>query len=430
MFSFLNFGSSSKSMSNQPETPFGNPFREKYFTNLDSSVIPINHGSYGLTPTPIHEKYLENITRNANYPDKFMKFEQKEYYIESLKLLSQVLNCDYHDLAIVDNATTGANTILRSYPFKKGDLIVILNTIYGACGNTVKFLKDRYGVDFIVIDVNYPTTDEEILSKFENVFKEKQPTLCIFDTITSMPGIIFPFKQMTKLCKSYNVISLIDGAHGIGCISQDLKSLDPDFYVSNLHKWFFLPFGCAVLYVNQKYHNKIHTLPISHSYISDDTKLSKKDQENRLIDRFFFNGTKNFASIQTIPYAIKFRQEVCGGESTIYNYCNSLAKNVAKMVSEKWGSAIVLKPIATTMVTIVIPNEYPEFIKNWSEYDNLVYEKMFAAKAYTPIASHNNQLIARFSCQIYNELKDYEIASDVLIKSLEEVAKEQGLKKK
>ncbi|KAI5967116.1 hypothetical protein KGF57_000545 [Candida theae] len=413
-----------------PMEKFGKKFRAKYFTNLDPDVYPVNHGSYGLTPTPVHEKYLEFITKHASYPDKYLKEEQKQNYIHSLEALSKVLNCDYHNLAIVDNATTGINTVLRSFPLQKGDSIVIQSTVYGACGKTVRFLKDQYDVEFHVVELNYPIADKEVLSMFEKVFKEAKPKMCMFDTISSMPGVVFPHAQMIQLCKKYKILSLIDGAHGIGCIPQDLSALKPDFYVSNLHKWFFVPFGCAVLYVDPKYHKYIHTLPISHSYLPSTVDLSNEDEKNRLIDRFYFNGTKNFASIDVIPYAIEFRQQVCRGEKAIYDYCHNLAVQVGQLVGKKWNTTALDQKHATqisTMVTIPVPVDVPDFIENWSKYDNKIYAKCFAKKAYTPCIAHNGKLLARYSCQVYNELSDYDYASDVLIEALNEVAKEEEL---
>ncbi|KAI5953603.1 hypothetical protein KGF54_002975 [Candida jiufengensis] len=416
---------------NQPETPFGKEFRTKYFSNQDPEVLLLNNGSYGTVPTPIHDKFVESMLHTSSYPDLHLKYSLKDTYVESLKVVGKVLNCDYHNLALVENATTGVNTILRSFPFQKGDSIVIQSTVYGACGNTVKFLKDNFGIDYHVVDVNYPTTDAEILANFEKCFSENKPKLCMFDSVSSMPGVIFPHEKMVKLCNKYNVLSLVDGAHGIGCIPQDLNKIKPNFYVSNLHKWFYVPFGCAVLYIDPKYQKYIHTLPISHSYISSDTELSEEDTKNRMIDRFWFTGTKNFASIATIPEAYKFRNEICGGEEAIYNHCHNLALKVGKLVSEKWGTSILDQPDKTqisTMVTIEVPTDkYPEFAKNWSKYDNLVYHKCFDKKAYIPCASHNGKLYARFSCQVYNELSDYDKGSDILIQVLDEVAKENNL---
>ena len=185
-----------------PVVPFGKEFRNKYFTNIEDGVYPVNHGSYGLTPTPIHEKYLQYITENAGYTDKFMKYTTKDIYINSLKTVANILQADYHNFAFVENATSGVNTVLRSIPLSKGDKIVIQSTVYGACGNTVKFLRNRYDIEMIVVEVNYPMTQEEIVAKFKKIFIIEKPKLCMFDAITSMPGVVFPFEELVKLCKS------------------------------------------------------------------------------------------------------------------------------------------------------------------------------------------------------------------------------------
>lgn len=407
-----------------PVVPFGKEFRNKYFTNIEDGVYPVNHGSYGLTPTPIHEKYLQYITENVGYTDKFMKYTTKDIYINSLKTVANILQADYHNFAFVENATSGVNTVLRSIPLSKGDKIVIQSTVYGACGNTVKFLRNRYDIEMIVVEVNYPMTQEEIVAKFKKIFIIEKPKLCMFDAITSMPGVVFPFEELVKLCKKHNVLSLVDGAHGIGCIPFNLSELQPDFFVSNLHKWFYVPFGCATLYVDPKHHKHIHTMPISHSYLDDSVELSEEDEKNRFIDRFWFTGTKNYASIQVIPDAAKFRSEICGGEKVIHDYCHGLARKVGDMVSKKWGTYFLDQ--TSTMVTVEVPTaDFPEVVNDWLKIDNLVYNKMFEKKAYTPCISHNGKLFARFSCQIYNDLSDYEYASDVLIETLKEVSNEK-----
>ncbi|RLV93125.1 Hercynylcysteine sulfoxide lyase [Spathaspora sp. JA1] len=412
-----------------PIVPFGKQFRKQYFSSIDPEVFPVNHGSWGQLPDPLLEKFKQASGEQYSYTDKF--FHDIRYkYIDALKKLSPVLNCDYHNLALVDNATTGVNTILRSYPFKKGDKIVVQSNVYGACANVVKFLQYRYGIEFIEIEVSYPTSDDEILTKFEKVFQQHKPRLCLFDTISSMPGVIFPFIQMVKLCKTYDVVSLIDGAHGIGCIPQDLSEISPDFYVSNLHKWYFVPTACAVMYVDPKHHNNIHTMPISHSYLQDDVELSEEKQLDRLIDRFNFIGAKNYASVAVIADSIKFRNEICGGEEVIFKYCHDLAKQVGSVISKKWGTSYLEQEqgpsLISTMVNVEIPTDslgidVNGIKNNWTRFDQEVYTKLIDVhKAFTPCVVHNGKLYARFSCQIYNELSDYEHAADVLVKVMKE----------
>ena len=86
----------------------------------------------------------------------------------------------------------------------------------------------------------------------------------------------------------------------------------------------------------------------------------------------------------------------------------------------------ILLDQTSTMVTVEVPTaDFPEVVNDWLKIDNLVYNKMFEKKAYTPCISHNGKLFARFSCQIYNDLSDYEYASDVLIETLKEVSNEK-----
>lgn len=390
-----------------PVVPFGKKFRDKYFPNLDKEAYPLNHGSYGLTPQPVHEEYIRTISKEAEYPDRYIRYDLPDKYVGALKSVGEFVNCDYRDLALVDNATTGINTVLRSFPFEKGDKVLMMSTVYGSCGNTVKFLQEYKGIEYQVVEINYPIKDDEIVDKIEEIFKTQLVKMCMFDTVSSMPGIRFPFEKMVKLCKKYQVISLVDGAHCIGLIPFNLGELQPDFFVSNLHKWLFVPRGCAMLYVDTKYHDKVQTLPISHSYTSDN-----------LVDKFAFIGSKNYASIACIESAIEFRKGVCGGERAIYEYCLGLSEQVAKRVKEIWGDVEVLG-VSGALVTVEVPMANPRLfddgnlVKQCEEY---VYGAMIRQyNTYVPMIYHNGKIFARFSCQIYNELHEYEYASRVIL---------------
>ena len=74
------------------------------------------------------------------------------------------------------------------------------------------------------------------------------------------------------------------------------------------------------------------------------------------------------------------------------------------------------------MVTVEVPTQdYPEIVKT-----GLLLIIMFIIKCLivrlTPCIAHNGKLFARFSCQVYNELSDYDYASDVVLETLKEVA--------
>lgn len=420
---------------NMPESkvPFGKPFRQKYFAKLDPNVINVNHGSFGLTPDPIFKSYMKNIEKQNLFPEKTLRFDDRNDYIKALKLVAdkELLNCDFHNLALLENATLAVNAVLRSYPFVKGDKIVIASTTYKACANTVNFLEKRIGIELIVIELNFPLTNSEILELFRREFEQNSPKLCLFDTVSSLPSIRFPFEQIIDLCREYEVLSLVDGAHGIGLVELSLEDLRPDFLITNLHKWFYIQIGCAILYVDSKHQRKIHSIPISHSYLDDDEVLESEELNNmRFINTFQFTGTTNKANIPTIEEAINFRKDICGGESVIRRYCEDLSHQVVEVFTKTiWPNTTYLDneddSAITAMVNIQVPIEqyYTEDFDRNELKDCLLYLEehiCFKYNTFVPFCINNEKVYARFSCQLYNDIDNYIYAGEAILKALKE----------
>ena len=413
---------------------FGKEFRKRYFTRLGEEVCNVNHGSFGLTPDVLIDSYLAQLEKESAFPEKYIRVGEKPDYIEALKLLSQpdLLDCDYHDLALVENATVAVNTILRSLPFKEGDKLVVTDTTYGACLNTAKFLKLRYGVELIIINHNFPLTKQEILDKYEKVFSEEKPKLCLLDAVVSSPSYRMPFEDIVGLCKKYSVLSLVDAAHGIGLIDLKLGTLRPDFLVSNLHKWYFVQRSRAFLFIHPTHQRAIHSLPVSHSFLEDHATMTfPRNVEDYLIDTFFFIGTEEKANIPTIKEAYRFRNEVCGGEMTIRQYCRELCYKVGEVITQEiWPDTFYLdneeKTAITAMINIAVP--FGGFLLSKLESNEVfdclreIEDKVLLGyNTFTPLLVNNNTVYVRFSCQIYNEVDDFVFAARVLQKTAEKV---------
>ncbi|OWB68817.1 catalytic activity protein [[Candida] boidinii] len=411
-----------------PKIPFGKQFREEYFP-LDKKITAVNHGSFGLPSKPVLEAYDKVFKEDISYPDRFYNKYMALEIENALKDISTVVNTDHENLAFVPNASAGVNTVLRSYPFQKGDKIIITSTIYGATGNTVKFLENRLGIEIVTLDLNYPLSDDDVLKFFSdaiasNLDKDGKNTIkmCVYDTISSMPGFRIPFEKISQLCKKNGILSMIDGAHGIGIIPIDLKKLQPDFFISNLHKWYYVPRGCALLYVDPKHHKNIHTNPISHTYLDDGFEFDTEELEKRrFIDRFIFTGSINYSSYVSVSAAVKFVNETCGGLQNIWDYCNKLAQDSSKLICEKYNTRPFEnddKTLTTMLFNILIPlDEKDEEIvaknsksaKFYTELRNFVCDYLLDNyNTYTQLGIHNKKLYVRFSAQIYTDIDDFD----------------------
>jgi selenocysteine lyase/cysteine desulfurase len=357
---------------------------------------------------------------------------------ESRAAVAKVLNAPVDTVVYVSNATNGINTVLRNlvWDLSGKDEILYFNTIYGACGKTVEYVCE-YNRDIVrgrQIDLQYPLEDEDLLQVFKDSIKasrdaKKNPKVAIFDTVSSLPGVRMPFEKLTAICKEEGILSLIDGAHGIGHIHLDLTTLNPDFFVSNLHKWLFVPRGAAVLYVPiRNQHLMRSTLPTSHGFkprpgakVGAPNPLASGNK-SAFVQNFEFVGTIDTTTYLVAPEALKWRDEVCGGEKAIIDYCTKLAQDGGKLVAKILGTEVMDNSTHTItnccLVNVRLPLEASPTKKDG--VDSVNPEHAFKAASwiekqlfenydtFLPIYFLRGQWWTRLSGQVYLELSDFE----------------------
>ena len=257
---------------------------------------------------------------------------------------------------------TGINTVLRNLVYKEKDCILYFDTIYGAIEKTLASIvetnpqltlrKVGAGQDY---GYTLPCTHPDILNAFSQsisriLYDGYTPKVAIFDTINSIPGVRFPFERLTRMCKEYGILSVVDGAHAIGQIPLNLSLLDADFFVSNCHKWLYTPRGCAILHVPKRNQHLIRTTyPTSHGFVPDPTApmsirnpLPPVSDKSEFVRLFQFVATSDNSPYYCVPAALNFRQNLCqGGEEGIYNYIRDVAQRGADLLAMLLGTEVM-----------------------------------------------------------------------------------------
>ena len=222
--------------------PFGHLMRRHFL--FAENYTPLNHGSFGAFPKEVQSTshHLQGLLESQ--PDTFIRYTYDPLLVNARAATASILNVPTQEVVFVPNATTGINTVLRGIVWEQGDVIVHFETVYGAIGKTVAYLVETTKVESQVIEARWPIDDDELVERFEKTIMKinadnedkRRVRLAVFDTIISMPGVRMPFERLVAKCKELNVLSMVDGAHGIGHIPLDLGKLKPDFFVSNMHK--------------------------------------------------------------------------------------------------------------------------------------------------------------------------------------------------
>lgn len=189
------------------------------------------------------------------------------------QLLAKIVNADSEDVVMIPGTTSGMNAVFRSMVFVPGERILHLSSIFNSVGSVIQYIIDisNGGVSKLVFNVNYPMTNEDFLQKLEKFLKEtedpKHPIrIAVVDHITSKPGVVIPIDKVIPILKRRNITVLIDGAHAIGQIPINITALDPDYYLTDCHKWLYAARGCALLYVKKEHQKSIHPANIHSNY--------------------------------------------------------------------------------------------------------------------------------------------------------------------
>lgn len=412
-------------------------------------------GSYGSIPKAIVAKLREYQEMTEARPDQFIRYDLPKLLDESRAAVAQVVNAPAETVVFVGNATEGVNTVFRNLVWNEDgkDVIMTFSTVYDACGKVVDYLVDYFGSDRLSsreIQIEYPIEDDEILRRFRDTVKEieaegKRARVCMFDVVSSHPGVCFPWVEMAKACKELGVLSVVDGAQGIGMVKLDLTAADPDFFVTNCHKWLPVPRGCALFYVPLRNHHLVPTtLATSHGYISKSTKrpcpLVHDDTKSNFVSNFDFSGTRDFGPYLCVKDAIAYRRDVQGGEERILEYLWRLNKQGAQYVAEQLDSFVLNNSKGTmtncAMANIALPIWVEKKGEGAKEGDVVVSAEGAERtrqwimktmsdeyKTLMPLGIYSGRLWVRTSAQVYLEMKDYEYAAKVLKELLERVVK-------
>ena len=226
-------------MADKPTVALGRSMRDRFL--FADGYLPLNHGAFGTYPKPIRDDLHKWQGLAEAKPDTFIRYHYPNFLDSACTAIAAYLDVPTPNLAFIPNATTGFNTVLRSLVFEEGDVIIHFSTIYSACAKTVEYICETTPAASFNIKVEYPISDDELIKKFVGGLDqlkagEKKVKVAVFDTISSVPGVGVPWESLVKICRDNGVLSLVDGAHGVGQIDLKLRAVEPDFFISNLHK--------------------------------------------------------------------------------------------------------------------------------------------------------------------------------------------------
>ena len=239
---------------------FGRALRARF--NLADGFTNFNHGSFGAVPKDVSAAQHKYLLQCEARPDRWFRQDYFACVDEARRKLAAYINApSVDDVVMVENASGGVNAVMRSMNWADGGVILYLSSAYAMVKHTAEWLAatdaaGRVRNIEVQLGADFPMAgDASVLAPLKAALAEHAGTirLLVISHITSVPAVTLPVAEILALARAAGDIAvLVDGAHALGQVDIDLQAMgDPDFYVSNAHKWLYAPKGAAFLYVRK-----------------------------------------------------------------------------------------------------------------------------------------------------------------------------------
>lgn len=395
-------------------------------------------GSYGTYPREIQSVLRHYQDRTEARPDAFVRYEYRTKLLdESRKTLAEYLDVPLDTCVLVPNSSTAFDTIVHNLVFEAGDVVICFSSVNDSFYHTLQFKSETTPVEIAKIDYISPISDTAICEMFEDKIKHLRSTgknlrIAVFDTCNSLPGIRMPFERLIEICRDNNLLSCVDGAHGIGQFPLDLTALDPDFFMSNLHKWLHVPRACGFLYVPARNQHLIRaTIPTGFSFIP----LSRPGEARKgFVANFASVGTLDDNPYMCIKAALDWRSKLTWknkhGEDAIMSYTQTLAIDGGRRVAQLLGTEVMDNETNTltkcSMTNVRLPLCISEVAggeaTNGDQIAAWIMKTMICEyETALNVFFYGNAWWVRLSAQVYNNLEDFERAARLLQEACERV---------
>lgn len=371
---------------------------------LDPDGVFLNHGSFGACPIPVLETQNAIRARIERHPDHFFirEIEPREGAAPPTSLraaanvLAEFVGAPNGQLAFVESTTVGVQAVLQSVPLGKDDEVLITSHQYNAVNRAVKRRCAETNASFVEASIAIPQNDGDIIEPILAAVTERT-RLAIIDHITSATALVFPVKRIVSALREKGVKVLIDGAHAVGQIDLDISDIDPDWYVTNAHKWLFAPKGSALFYARAA--EAARTRPAITSHFVD----------LGFPGAFDYVGTRDYSAWLATPAALAFHRSFDGARLRAH------AHDIVAHASERFGAlgAHALGPIgmSASMRVFELPTRSGIDHAAAVRWGDALWDKH---KLEIKPDGHSGKLRFRISAPAYVDRSDIDTCADIL----------------
>jgi isopenicillin-N epimerase len=384
----------------QFKRPAHSPFR-KYWA-FDRGLVFLNHGSFGACPKPVLAMQSALRKEMEASPVRFLWRLYETRLQPARTALANFLGANQRDLVFVSNATTAVNAVARSWKLRRGDEILTTNLDYNACRNVLAEVAKAAGAKVVVATIPFPIRHADDLVGTILSCVTPRTRYAMIDHVTSGSALVLPVARIVRELETRGIDTLVDGAHGPGMLSLNLRNLRPAWYCGNLHKWVCAPKGSAFLWAREDQQGLLQPAVVSHGNNCPRRGFSSFQ------DRFDWAGTFDPSAWFCVPDAIRWLGGLLpDGWSGLRRRNHELALDARELLCAALEvEAPCPAGMIGSMATIPLPERFQgvRFTSKIAPEQERLYDE---CRIEVPFVKIGDLRCFRVSAQIYNTPAEY-----------------------
>ena len=273
--------------------------------DVDRSVINLENAYWGVMPRETAAVYAEKIQYVNRLNSLFARNAIANHTMdaqldEARASIAGLLHCDTEEIALTRSGSDGLESLIVNYNLlKPGDAVVYCDLDYDSMIFAMDFLQERRGAKVVRFAMPEPASTANILAAYEDILKRTpNAKLLLVTHVSNRTGLVTPVREIVAMARARGVDTIVDAAHGIGCLNVTLPDFGADFVGWSMHKWLAAPLGTGAVYIRK---SRIRDVEIAF----DNHDVPEVDIRARIPA-----GTIDFAAAMTIPAAIEFHRKV------------------------------------------------------------------------------------------------------------------------
>jgi selenocysteine lyase/cysteine desulfurase len=280
-----------------PDERFWASVREQFVMPPDLAVM--NAANLCPSSAPVLESLYTATREMDREPSPAYRDQMTGAKEVTRRALAEFLRVSPEEIVVTRNTSESNNLVSSGLDLQAGDEVLLFSDNHPSNDLAWKEKARRHGYRVDVIGLVSPHPGAEYyLQAFTRALTPRTKVLA-FTHLTSTVGDLLPARELCRLARERDILTLVDGAQSFGLMDVDLREMDPDFYTGSGHKWPCGPKEAGVLFINRRSATRIW--PSIYSAYPGSVGISKT---------FEGFGQRDEPAIQALDEALRFQTKI------------------------------------------------------------------------------------------------------------------------